>query len=121
MSQGTSTGRSRTPPRTRPTPDSRSLVSEGGVEVELHDEQGNCFYLKVLPTTRLRDVQKMLVTWLGLSFPLYSATITMSDGAVSDDFNDKPFQAARNGEKFTVKGELSSDMYFFDKMFKTRN
>ena len=95
-----------------------SLVREGGFEVELHDSEGNSFRLKVTPSTKLRDMQKMLVTWLGRPLPLHSATLTSPDGTVSDNFNDAPFIAAQSGDKYIVRGELSSDMFFFDKMFK---
>ena len=69
MSRGTSPVHSLTPPRDRPEPDVDTLVSEGGVEVEFHDEQGAYFRLVVLGNTLLMDVQKILVQWLGLPFP----------------------------------------------------
>ena len=94
------------------------MVSEGGIEVEFHDAQGTSIRLCVRQTTPLRDLQKILVAWLGLSFPLHSATLTSPDGTVSDTFNDTPFANAQNGDMYAVAGELSSDMYFFDKLFK---
>ena len=75
--------------------------------------------LRVLPVARLRDLQKMLVTWLGLSFPKYSATVTGPDGNLIDNFNDKPFESAQDGYKYVVQGELTSDMYFFDVLFRS--
>lgn len=94
------------------------MVSEGGIEVEFHDVQGTSIRLCVRQTTPLRDVQKILVAWLGLSFPLHSATLTGPDGTVSYKFNDTPFANAQSGDMYEVAGELSSDMYFFDKLFR---
>ena len=97
-----------------------TLVSEGGVEVEFHDEQGASFRLVVLGNTLLRDVQKILVQWLGLPFPSHSATLIKPDGSVFWDFNSKPFRDAISGSKnaYLVKGEPTGDMYFIDKMFR---
>ena len=119
--RGASTSRSRTPPRARVAPPVNSLAVDGGVEVELYDSQENFFRLRVLQSTRLRDVQKILVTWLGLSFPLYSAMLTKPDGDTSDDFNDEPFKDAQTGDKYTVRSELTSDMHFFDRLFRMGN
>ena len=53
-----------------------------------------------------------------LSFPRHSATLTSPDGTVSDKFNDTPFANAQSGDVYVVADELSSEMYFFDKLFK---
>ena len=95
-----------------------SLVSEGGIQVSFHDMKGNSFRLSVLGITPLRDVQQMLVRWLGLSFPLYSATLTTPDGVVFSDFKSEPFKDAMNGKAYMVQGEITTDMYFVDKMFR---
>ena len=95
-----------------------SLVSDGGVQVQFDDAQGNSFRLVVLETTQLRDMQKMLVKWLGLKFPVYSATLTKPDGTVFSDFMSQPFKDAAHGDAYAVQGALTDDMYFIDKMFR---
>ena len=109
---------SRTPPLARPVPDKNSLFSEEGVEVEFHDAQGGSFCLLVRESTPLRAVQQVLVMWLGLSFPLYSATLTKTDGTIFWDFKSEPFKGAKNGDAYMVLGEITSDMYFVDKKFR---
>ena len=86
--------------------------------MNFQDLQGNSFSLSVLETTPLRDVQQMLVRWMGLSFPVYSATLTKPDGETCWDFKSEPFKNATEGETYLVQSELTGDMYFFDKMFR---
>ena len=102
----------------RRAPDMNSLVSEGGVKVQFHNGQGNSFSMVVLESTPLRDVQKLLVNWLGLSFPVYSATLTKPDGTEFWDFKSEPFKGAMSGDSYMVQSAITDDMYFFDKMFR---
>lgn len=114
--------RPRTPRQARPVPDRISLkIAEGGIEVQFQDAHGDSFCLLVRESTPLRAVQKMLVGWLGLSFPTHAATLTKTDGDVFWDFNSEPFKDAKKGDVYAVLGELTGDMYFVDKEFRLNN
>ena len=95
-----------------------SLVSEGGVKVQFHDGQGNSFSMVVHERTPLRDVQKMLVHWLGLRFPVYSATLSMPNGTEFWDFHSEPVKGAQIDDSYMVQSAITGDMYFVDKMFR---
>ena len=122
MSRCAASTRAVTPPRARVAPGSNSLVSEGGFVVDFQDAQGSSFSLRVLESTTLRDMQQMLVGWLGLSFPQYSATLLKQDGKDGNkfwDFNSEPFKDATTGDAYLVNGEITGDMYFVDKIFRS--
>ena len=77
----------------------------------------NAVMMVVERTAALRDLQKDLCKAFRQRFPLMCASVVCA-GASFDDFNDLPFVRAEEGEEIMVSFTRTSDMYFFDQIFR---
>ena len=68
-------------------------------------------------TMALRDVQETLCRAFRQRFPLMCASVVCA-GTSFDEFNDMPFVGAEEGDEIPVSFSTTSDMYFFDKIFR---
>ena len=65
----------------------------------------------------LRDVQQELCGLCRKRFPWESAAVTVN-GVTFDDFIDKPFVSAVDGERVNVVFAQSTDMYWIDFFYR---
>jgi len=93
----------------------RDVITDKGISIKFNAlSGGECIFMVEPKTTTLRDVQPILVKWLGVNFPKNSAVLMNADGKVFTEFIDQPFQNSDDGDTFTVTVELTTDMFFYD-------
>lgn len=91
------------------------VITSKGISIKfLTLSGGECIFMVEPETTTLRDVQPILVKWLGVNFPKNSAVLMNASGEIFTEFVDRPFQNAGNGDTFTVAVGLTTDMFFHD-------
>ena len=71
-------------------------------------------------TTTLKDLQPILVKWMGASFPKHSCNLLATTTERFIEFIDRPFRNASVGDIFTVVLDETTDTYFYDLERKER-
>ena len=73
-----------------------------------------CSFMVEPNTTTLKDLQPILVKWMGASFPKHSCSLLATTKERFIEFIDRPFRNASVGDIFTVVLDETTDTYFYD-------
>ena len=99
----------------RPPGPVSDVITNNGVYVKFVALSGDeCSFMIEPNTTTLKDIQPILVKWLGASFPKHSAFLTNARNEIFMEFIDRPFRHAEVGDRFVVTIGLTTDMFFYD-------
>lgn len=95
-------------------PGTHDVIPEAKMRVNFELPTGQTVQMVVASGTRLRDLQPALLRFAGGRLPADMASISSPDARIFDDFNDRPFINARQGDVFTISISPTDDPFFFD-------